>query len=294
MQWIDSHVHFDADILDAEGMLASMDENGIERAALIAPLTGQLDETALMHYGGGLLRSALAGRLRPLRRAVRGLYDRWSFRDGEIELGGRRYPVILQPDNGPIVALVRRHPERFLGWIFINPDGPVHPIDEIERCKETPGMFGVKTHAYWHGFAIESLRDVAALCVERDMPLLVHLGCRGGGDYTLLPRLFPGLKLVYAHAGVPYQRAVCAFARESENVYVDLSSPGYVSTRIARTALALAGPRKCMFGSDGPYFEVKDGRMNYAASRRLVEAAELSATDLEAVARGNFESLLGR
>lgn len=290
---IDAHVHFDETLVTADGMIASMASFGIEQAALIAPMTPDLAWTPMLRLGAPLMRRAIAGRVRGLRRLMRGLYARWVRADGQVEVGGKHYPVTEQPDNDPILKVVAEHPSRFTGWIFVNPRGRVRPTDEIERCARTPGMFGVKCHPYWHDCPVELLEDAAALCEERSMPMLIHLGTGTNGDYKRLPKRFPLLRVLYAHAGVPYAPAICAFAREAKNVYVDLSSPGYVDARIAKASLRLAGANKCLFGSDGPYFHHHADRLDYGPALATFEGLGLSDADRARVAHDNFLELVG-
>lgn len=291
---IDCHIHFDEEIVSADGLLASMDANGISKAALIAPICPDIEETAFIRLGGPVLRGALNHSLRSLRRIVRRMYDRWAVDGGNVVVGGKHYPLFVQPDNDSIMSAVTDHPERFCGWIFINPAGPVDPVSELERCLETPGMIGAKAHPYWHRYPTSALEDVAALCQERGLPMLIHLGTEKSGDYTLLPRKFPNLHIIYAHAGVPYQRAVCELAGSTQNVFVDLSSATYVTPGIARRALSSAGPEKVLFGSDGPYFHHNSDRFDYGIGAAMLDSLELSEIDRERIASGNFEALIGK
>ena len=289
---IDSHIHFHDEIVSVEGLLASMDAHSIAKAALIPALCGDIEETAFIKYGGPVIRYALTPSLGFLRRMARRMYDSW-VKDGEnVIIGGKHYHLYAQPHNEPIRRVVAEHPDRFYGWIFVNPTGPVEPSEEVEHCLETPGMIGVKTHPYWHQYPVSALRDIAAFCQERELPILIHLGTRENGDFTLLPKEFPRLTVVYAHAGIPYQRAVCELAATSPNVFVDLSSATYVPAVVAKKAIERAGVDKCLFGSDGPYFHHGDDRFDYGVSTAIFDSLQLSDEDREKVGRRNFESII--
>jgi len=288
----DCHIHLDEQLVSVPGLLASMDEFGVERAALIAGMVPDLVETVLVRLGGRLLRRGLNSRRRGLRRVVRGLYRSTVKADGWVDVGGKRYSVLPQPDNGSVRAAVERHPERFVGWIFVNPAGPIEPLGEIERCLATRGMIGVKCHPFWHTYPVAALETTAAFCEERRLPMLVHLGTGPKGDFTFLPTRFPDLTVVYAHAGIPYEAAVCDLARARKNVFVDISSPGYVDLAIATSAIRRAGADKCLFGTDGPYFHHAGGRMSFRYHRDLLAKLQLPAADRERVARENFVGIL--
>jgi len=66
-------------------------------------------------------------------------------RGGDLRLGGATYAIYPRPDNASVAAVVRAHPDRFLGWIFLNPRAAVG-LDELERWRTVPGMIGVKLH----------------------------------------------------------------------------------------------------------------------------------------------------
>jgi amidohydrolase family protein len=93
-----------------------------------------------------------------------------------------------------------------MGWVFVNPKTKA-PVEEAERRFKKRGWIGVKAHPFWHRYPVDALDDVASLCQQLGKPMLVHLG--GGfrnGDFRRLPHLFPRLKLIYAHAGIPWFR----------------------------------------------------------------------------------------
>ena len=44
---------------------------------------------------------------------------------------------------------MRAHPDRFWGWVFVNPRA-ADPQAELERWAGEPGWIGVKAHPFWH------------------------------------------------------------------------------------------------------------------------------------------------
>ena len=110
------------------------------------------------------------------------------------------------------------HPDRFTGWFFVNPTAP-GALDELSRRLRSRGWFGVKAHPFWHRYPVAALDDAAALCQDLGKPMLVHLGAGAErGDFRRLPDRFPRLKVVYAHAGIPWYRTLWADAARRENV----------------------------------------------------------------------------
>ena len=289
---IDSHYHLDREVLPVPDLLAAMDRAGISRTALIATMSEAVTFSGWKQpllLGYRLLLSSEPDS--SAHQAGLFFYRNAVKRDGTVELLGERYEIKAQPRNDEVMEAVKAHPDRFFGWIFVNPVGPVDPRSEIERCRRHPGMIGVKAHPYWHDYPIERLADVAARCQELDLPLLVHLGPDSGGNCRILPDLFPRLRIVYAHAGAPYLRAACALAAERPNVFIDLARPDYIDLRAARIALRLAGPEKCLFGTDGPY-RTRQSFADFGPSLRILNGLRLSARERERVAGENFTELI--
>jgi len=294
MALIDSHYHLDREVLPVPDLLAAMDRADIGRTALIATMSEAVTFAAWKQpllLGFRLLLSAdLEG---SAHQAGVFFYRHAVERDGTVDILGESYEVKAQPRNDDVLAAVKAHPDRFYGWIFVNPVGPVDPLDEIERCRKQPGMIGVKAHPYWHDYPVERLTNTAARCSELGLPLLVHLGPETETNCRVLPDLFPKLRIVYAHAGTPYLRDACALAAERPNVFVDLARPDYVDLRSARLALRLAGPDKVLFGTDGPY-RVRQSFADFGPSLRILNGLKLSERDRERVAGKNFLELTGQ
>jgi predicted TIM-barrel fold metal-dependent hydrolase len=190
-----------------------------------------------------------------------------------------------------VESVIAAHPDQFVGWVFVNPKARA-PVEEAERRFRKPGWIGVKAHPFWHRYPIDALDDVASLCQEKGKPMLVHLG--GGfrsGDFRRLPHLFPRLKLVYAHAGIPWFDPLWEDALRRESVFVDLSSP-YLDRALRHRALRQLGAARCLYGSDGPYgYPGRDGGYDHGAILRQIEQAGLPARELEGVLGGNFQAL---
>jgi len=291
---IDSHFHLDESIVTLPGLIAGMDAAGVERVALIPRLCPPISLSfpfaqlspflaRLIHREAGLVQRGAAAFYRSMVKA-----------DGTVDVGGKRYPVIPQPPNQEVRDAVSHHPDRFWGWTFVNPAGPENPISEIEKSLKVPGMIGVKAHPYWHNYPVAKLTDAAAMAAEKGLPFLIHLGADDHGDFKLLPERFPKLKIIYAHAGIPYAAAVCAYAREKKDVYVDLSCTAYVDQKAAALAVGRAGAGKCLFGTDGPYFHVMGDRFDYGPTVKIIRGLGLSREDLERVEKNNFLEIIGR
>jgi predicted TIM-barrel fold metal-dependent hydrolase len=292
MTVIDSHYHLDEAMVSLPGLLASMDAAGIARLALIPNLCPPLKLPRLAELAVPIFRRGIHGK-GLAHRAALFMYRNTVKDNGEVDLLGTRYEVKVQPRNDDVLEAVARHPQWFYGWVCVNPAGPVDPLSEVERCMKTPGMIGVKAHPFWHDYPVSLLNGVAALCEQKGWPMLVHLGVKHNGDFRLLPESFPALKIVYAHAGIPYSRDICAYARGRDNVFVDLSSSSYVGLDAARHALQSAGPGKLLFGTDGPYFHARDDRFDFRPFFDMISELHLADADRERIMSRNFLNIIG-
>ena len=287
---IDCHIHYDPEILTLERMLACMDEHGIDKAALIATMVEPFYlESKMKSSASDLLRYLLI-RANTLGQVF---YSTTIDKKGNFVLLGKKFRIYEQPDNAPVAEAVEKHPGRFMGWIFVNPAAAGDPIEEIEKWSSLPGMVGVKAHPFWHRYPISSLDGVAAWCEEHGYPLLIHLGCRdGSGDYQRLPERYPGLKVLYAHAGIPYFQKLWAYIKDKDNVYVDVSSP-YLNQDLMGKAVDFLGADKCLYGTDGPYGQQNPGGdYNYGLIKGWVEALPLSDQEFEKVFNMNFQEII--
>lgn len=296
MTVIDCHAHLDERVLDTDALVGEMDRHGIDRAALIARITETLEpekSAFLLAAQRAVMNSEI---LRPVARAAAA-----TFYDGEGRLraawrpftsGGSGYVKTMEPANDSVVRAVRRHPDRLLGWIFVNPRCGVDPLSEIDRLRGIPGMIGVKVHPYWHGYPVHALEPALARAEELGLPLLIHMGFGAQGDYRWLLDRFPRLPIIFAHAGLPYYKTFWRLARRRTNAFVDLSSM-HLSESFVRRVVDVLGPAKCLYGTDAPYgFRRPDGTFDYGAIKGWIERLPVSPADRERILGENFRALV--
>jgi len=286
---IDCHMHYEPSLFPLERMVASMDVNGIGKTALISTMVEPFSlKGTPKKVAGDVMRATLL-HANPVGRLV---YQSTLSSKGYFVLLGQKFRIYDEPNNETVADAISKYPDRFLGWIFINPSAGQDTLAEIEKWSSNPAMIGVKAHPFWHRYAVEKLDPAAAWCKENGYPLLIHLGAKGGsGDYRRLPEKFPGLKVLYAHAGIPYYRELWAFIKDKKDVYVDLSSP-YVNEDLVKKAVDFLGPEKCLYGTDGPYGEQSEGEdYDYGLIKGWIERLPASSAGLEKIFSANFEAI---
>ncbi|MFW6335337.1 MAG: amidohydrolase family protein [Desulfosalsimonas sp.] len=216
------------------------------------------------------------------------MYESTVTKDCKFSVPGVKCDIYMRPDNSLVKRAMEAHPDRFWGWFFINPSLE-DSISKLESEMTGPGWAGVKCHPFWHRYAVSLLDDAAAWCAEKNLPLLIHLGGRkDNGNFRYLPERHPGLRLIYAHAGVPHYKRLWDYISGRENLYIDLSSP-YLDEKLRLEALGAVGPEKCMYGTDGPFgYPAEDGMYDHGAILSEIRRLPVSEHERGKILGGNF------
>jgi len=256
---IDCHFHFDPEMLSISQLIQGMDQNNIDKVALIPKLIDAIPDppSFLIPVLLWLLKRKM---FRPLGEMLCSNFTQ----KGDIQILTKAYPIYQKPDNSIIFETIDHYPERFLGWIFINPNSDQDTVSEINRWIDHPNCVGIKAHPFWHRYAPVDLVSAAQLAVKKGKPMLIHLGFGDHGDYLSLIEAVPELKLILAHAAFPEYGDQWEIIRSLSNVFVDLSQTIYVDTKTMQEVVNSLGPEKCLFGTDGPYgSKTQDGLFDF-------------------------------
>jgi len=171
--------------------------------------------------------------------------------------------------NDYIIEAVHQYADRLTGFCAFSPHTP-GGAQEAERCLNQ-GLSGIGELAvYGSGLTsdtIEALKEVMAVCVETDVPLLLHTNEPVGHAYpgktpnTLrqiydFVRTYPSNRIVLAHwgGGLLFYGLMKKEVREAlRNVWFDTAaSPFLYTPDIYRMAGEIIGFEKILFGSDYP------------------------------------------
>lgn len=285
---IDCHYHLQEKLLTVDELLERMDISGVDRIALMANQIDPFPEPprALVAFLQFMLT-------RPSLRGIGKLFISNFTQDG-IKILGKNMPLTRDPDNDAIFKLVDRRPDRFLGWVFVNPNGGADPVSAFEQYKDHKGCVGVKAHPFWNHHTLLDLVPVAKRLAETNRPLLIHAGYGPEGDYEALLKEVPDLKLILAHAGFPLYADTWKAIQGRTNVFVDLSQTSYVGEKTLKAVVDRLGADQCLFGTDGPFgFHDKAGKFDYGLIKRRIEQLIPNPSDREKVLGGNFSRLAG-
>jgi predicted TIM-barrel fold metal-dependent hydrolase len=264
---IDCHYHFEPRLLTQDRLLKKMCACGVDKVALMGVINEPIPKPpdfllkilrfALTHRSFRFLAKMLAANFTP---------------EGNIKIPAGVFQLYPDPANEPVFQAVADNPDRFLGWVFVNPKGETNQIQEFNRWKDNLGFIGVKAHPFWHRYPPVELLPVAEQLAKMGKPLLIHAGFGSHGDYDALVQKVPSLKLVLAHAGFPLYFDTWKKIKNNKNVYVDLSQTSYLNDRTTRQAVEYLGVERCLFGTDGPYgVHGNDHLFDYSFIKRRIE-----------------------
>jgi len=133
--------------------------------------------------------------------------------------------------NEDVAAIVKDHPNRFIGIASIDPSNRRQAVRQIEEARAA-GLVGVNIEPGAYPMPLypddRRLYPIYAYCEDNAIPVLMMAGGSAGPDlsYTLPVHVdrvagdFPKMKLAIAHGGWPWVHEILHVAFRRENVYL--------------------------------------------------------------------------
>lgn len=154
--------------------------------------------------------------------------------------------------NRHLASIVARHPKRLIGFAFVHAKRDAGRIFRVVQHAVTHwGFRGMKVH----GFEAMPTREVCETAKLLRLPVLVDVVSRPEVVDMFAPE-YPDVNFIIAHLGSftdnwkAHQQVIYQLARYP-NVYADTSGVRQFDYLVQ--AVKRAGPRKILFGSDGPW-----------------------------------------
>jgi hypothetical protein len=198
--------------------------------------------------------------------------------------------VYTRPDYGneQILAAMRAHPGRILGYVTVHPRSAAWVEAEMQR-RLAQGFTGLKLHNA-NGFPYTDPAYAPALAIanERRMPVLLHTW---GGPETLaecreLAGRYPETVLLLAHSGVENEIGYIELANDVSNVMLELALSRGPRGLVQRLVEAV-GADRIVWGSDAFF-------MGQAQQIGKVLGAAISDEDKRKLLSENARRILGR
>jgi len=216
--------------------------------------------------------------------------------------------------NEEVEQLVRLHPDRLVGGVYIDPRATMNAQTTARKYRDK----GFPLVKIWpgHGFYMDDpqIYPVWETVNELEMGVLFHSGLLGARSKELPldvirsasfnskygqpiyldqpARLFPDIQFIIAHSAYPWTLEALELARTHPNVFIDFSCPsGFEGYNLIRRIQPGHVPwHKFLWGSDsagGGYAEATEQWLELAETSPLKEHAE-------DFFHNNAEALLGK
>jgi len=191
-------------------------------------------------------------------------------RDCETTYGARS-------NNDSVIEFVSRYPDKFIGFVGLDPHKGMKAIEELKASVNDLGMRGAAVDPYLAQIYANDAKyyPVYSKCCELDIPIVFTTG-----PATLVPnaiidhvapryidfvaRDFPELKIVISHGGYPWVNEAIIVAERNRNVYIDLSE--YEFSPMAEAYIKAADtmiPDKILYASAHPFVDFRQALLTY-------------------------------
>jgi predicted TIM-barrel fold metal-dependent hydrolase len=212
-----------------------------------------------------------------------------------LSLGLQRYyeptPDQLREQNGEVAEAIAYAPDRFIGFVYLNPVHTEASLDEIERHIVHGAMQGIKLLVACP-CSDARLDPIVERAIELDIPILQHTWLKVTGnlphestpdDMAALAARHPDAELIFGHTGGDWEYGIMAL-RDHSNVYADLAG-GDPTAGLTELAVTEFGPQRVLYGSDAP------GR-SFASQLAKVHGAEITDEAKQMILGPNMLRLL--
>jgi predicted TIM-barrel fold metal-dependent hydrolase len=203
----------------------------------------------------------------------------------------------VEAGNALVYEATQKYPDRILGFGWADPHfGLDAARDQVKRCIEEYGFFGIKLNGAQNWFYIDS-QDMALPLIEEIAKtgaiLAFHIGTdayEATHPYRLakIARWFPETQILCVHmGGVAFHDlsdAAIEAAQECPNI--TLIGSGVRAVNILKAIKKLGAERVC-FGSDTPFAMMHVELAMYEALMK----DEVNQTDQDLILGGNIERL---
>jgi uncharacterized protein len=209
-------------------------------------------------------------------------------------------PEEFRECNDSILNAMKRFPDRYLGFLFINPIYGKESLEEIKRCVDQ-GMVGLKVY---NQVKINDplFYPVIEKFIDLKMIILMHAHCgigvggkrtRHGNiqpnasipeDFVEAAERYPEAMFQYAHTGGGGDwEYACKAVKDYPNIYVDTSGSNNEGNMVD-FALEHVGEDRLFFGTDGSYYQGVSG----------IFASKMNDSQKKKVFFDNFNKILKR
>ena len=248
------------------------------------------------------------------------LADRW-VRELDAHGVGRAALIASVPgDEDSVASAVARHPTRIVGFFMLDPTAP-EAESRARRAVADLALRGLCLFPAMHRVALDDERvgrvvevavahpgtavfvhcGVLSVGVRKKLGLASRFDLRLGDPLGVarLAMMFPSVPFIIPHFGAGLLREALMAADVCSNIHLDSSSsnswmrytPGLTLDEVFKTALAVVGPRRILFGTDSSFFPRGWQRPIYDLQLDIVRRLDSDAHNEALIFGGNFDRL---
>jgi predicted TIM-barrel fold metal-dependent hydrolase len=223
-------------------------------------------------------------------------------------------------DEDSVAAAVAAYPERFVGFFMLDPSAD-DAFERAQRAVRDRGMRGICLFPAMHHTSLDDRRvrrvveaaashpgtavfvhcGVLSVGVRRKLGLASNFDLRLGDPLGVarLATACPDVPFIIPHFGAGLFREALMAADQCPNIHLDTSSsngwikyaPGLTLADAFKTALAVAGPSRLLFGTDSSFFPRGWQRPILEAQKAAVASLGIRNEDETLIFGGNFDRL---
>ncbi len=247
------------------------------------------------------------------------LGDRWIAELDRHAVSRAALIASIPGDAASVAEAVAHHPHRFVGFFMHNPTG-LDSDAVLERALKEyqmqavclfPAMHGYRLDddcvervfraAATHGAAVFAHCGVLTVGVRKKIGLPSRFDLRLGDPLALARTAlgFPQVPVIVPHFGAGFFREALMAADQCPTIHLDTSSSnswirfdgGQTLDGVFRSALAVVGASRILFGTDSSFFPRGWQAGLYEEQQRIMNALGVSVPERAAIFGGNFERL---
>lgn len=162
--------------------------------------------------------------------------------------------------NDIVIDTLKKYPDRFIGYVTLNPNYEENMKNELDRCFKVNGIKGIKINPASHGnppIDDKRYRIAYEYADEINCPILIHVwGDSSVSAVEKLSEQYPSAIFIMGHAGGEIRAMEYALnvINNRKNVYADLAiSLAYEGN--VEWFVKESGSKKILFGTDMPFFD---------------------------------------
>ena len=165
--------------------------------------------------------------------------------------------------NKQVFYAVNKYPDRFLGFVTINPNYSDGTLAEYKKYEKNKNIVGIKIHPSYNGIPVSAgeYESIFEYSNKKECMILVHTFSKA--DVIALGKVaekYTKANFIFAHSGCDTGVEMTAeLIKNLDNVYCDIPVSS-AKANIIEYLVEKGSPDKILFGTDSPLF---DYRMSY-------------------------------